>query len=364
MVQFQFRPKTYPTKPGCYLLKDYRGRILYAGKAKNLRSRLASYFRAQPEDRHVRALGRRVSSVEVMLVNNQTESLILENALIDRLRPPFNRLLWRADRGYPYIVLTEEEYPRLVPYHKNRLNRELGDAGIRQLLGPYLSHRFRQHVLDFVRDRYQLRTCTALPQNLCLRFHVNKCSGVCEGAVSADQYAADVRRASEFLSTSRHVDVIREMKREMGVHADKLEFERAQRLKELIDVLESALEKQVIERDVPYDQHVLYFGDHHVLVTAISRGMVWGMTLFDLEPASDHDEACQRFVLSRYATNCPQELIVNKIGDSSRLAETLSAANGHDVRFTLPDSRMAQELLRLCQINYEYRVTHQEDNTP
>lgn len=363
MTQFQFTLKTYPTLPGCYLFKDYRGRILYVGKAKNLRSRLASYFRAQPEDRHVRALVRRVSSIEVILVNNETESLILENALIDRLRPPFNRLLWRADRGYPYIVLTDEEYPRLVPYHKNRLNRELGEAGIRQLLGPYLSHRFRQHLLDFVRDRYQLRTCTPLPRNVCLRFRVHKCSGVCEGAVSGEQYAADVRRAIEFLSASRHVDVLSEMKREMGVHADNLEFERAQRLKELIDLLEGALEKQVIERDIPYDQHVLYFGDHHVLVTAISHGTVSGMTLFDLEPASDHDEACQRFVLSRYATSCPQELIVNKIGDSSRLAEMLSAANGHDIRFTPPDSGVARELLRLCQINYEYRVTHQEYNT-
>jgi excinuclease ABC subunit C len=364
MTHFQFTPKTYPTLPGCYLFKDCRGRILYAGKAINLRSRLASYFRAQPEDRHLRALVRRVSSIEVILVNNETESLILENALIDRLRPPFNRLLWRADRGYPYIVLTDEEYPRFVPYHKNRLNRELGDTGIRQLLGPYLSHRFRQHVLDFVRDRYQLRTCSVLPRNVCLRFHVHKCSGICEGAVSAEQYADDITRACEFLSTSRHVDVVREMKHEMLVHADNLEFERAQRLKELIELLEGALEKQVIERDVPYDQHVLFFGEHHVLAMAIKLGTVSGMTLFDLEPASDHDEACQRFVLSRYAASCPQELIVNKIGDSSRLSDMLSAANGHDVRLTLPESGVARELLRLCQINYEYRVTHQEGNTP
>jgi excinuclease ABC subunit C len=357
MAHFQFRPENYPTKPGCYLFQDYRGRILYAGKAKNLRSRLASYFRAQPEDRHVRALVRRVSSIEIILVNNETESLILENTLIDRLRPPFNRLLWRADRGYPYIVLTDEEVPRLVPYHKIRLNRELGDAGIRRLLGPYLSQRFRQHILDFVRDRYQLRTCTPLPQNVCLRFHVHKCSGICKGAVSGEQYAADVRKACEFLSTSRHVDVIREMKREMGVHADNLEFERAQRLKELIDLLESALEKQVIERDVAYDQDVLYFGNRHVLVTTISRGTVSGLILFDLEPASDHDEACQRFVLAQYAPSCPQELIVNKIEDTSRLEEMLSAANGHDVTVTLPESGVARDLLRLCQINHEYRVS-------
>jgi len=358
VAQFQFAPETYPASPGCYLFKDSRGNILYVGKAKNLRGRLSTYFRAHPETRHIRALIRRVSAIEVILVNNETESLILENILIDRHRPAFNRLLWRADRGYPYIVLTDEKVPRLVPYHKNRLNRELGDAGIKKRYGPYLSQRFRQHVLAFARDQFQLRTCNTLPKQVCLRFHMHKCSGICAGAVSAKQYARDTRRAAEFLSTSRHTDVIRAMKREMQVHADNLQFERAQRLKEQIHGLESALEKQVVERDVAYDQDVLYFGDRHVLVATISRGAILGFSLFDLEPGFDHDEACERFILSHYGSSCPQELIVSKTRHAAAAEQALSKASGHAVHIILPGSGVEYELLQICQMNYEYRASH------
>jgi excinuclease ABC subunit C len=358
MAQFEFVPERYPTTPGCYLMKDNRGKIIYLGKSKNLRSRLSSYFRPHPESRHVRELVSSIAEIEVILVNNETESLILENNLIDRYRPAYNRLLWRADRGYPYIVLTDEEYPRLVPYQENHLNRELGDAGIRKQFGPYLSHRFRKCVLDLSRDQFRLRTCDPLPDEVCLRFHVHRCSGVCAGAVSAEQHADDVERAIAFLSANKYTDVIREMKRRMQAHADNLEFESAQDLKEQIAQLESALEKQVVDRIVEHDQDVIYFGDRHALVARIERGALQGLTLFDLDSTTDLDEACKRFILSRYRSNSPEELLVNRMRNANEVAKSLRETIGRAVRVVLPEKGIGRELLGLCRINYEYRVSH------
>jgi excinuclease ABC subunit C len=211
--------------------------------------------------------------------------------------------------------------------------------------------------LDFVRDHFRLRTCDPLPSELCLRYHVHKCSGICTAAVHVERYAHDVERSSEFLTTNTYVDVIREMKRRMHFHTANLKFESAGRLKEQVAVLEQALEKQVVERDVTHDQDVIYFGDRHALVAMITRGALQGMTLFDLEPATQQDEACQRFILSRYASGSPAELLVNHLSDVASTERSLRETNGYAVNILVPEKGAERELLDLCRINYEYRVS-------
>jgi excinuclease ABC subunit C len=212
-------------------------------------------------------------------------------------------------------------------------------------------------VLELSRDQFRLRTCDRLPGEVCLRFHVHKCSGVCAGAASAVQYAADVERAIAFLSSNRHVDVIRELRRRMQAYADDLEFESAQRLKEQINQLESALAKQIVDRIVEHDQDAIYFGERHALVARIERGALYGLNLFDLDLAADLDEARERFILSRYGSNSPEELLVNRIRNADELEEALSETNGCAVRIALPEKGVGRELLELCRINYEYRVS-------
>jgi excinuclease ABC subunit C len=184
-------------------MADAGGQIIYVGKARNLRRRLASYFQPQPAPDRTRQLVSAIASIEVVLVNNETEALVLEHNLIKHHRPRYNRALIDDDTGYFYIALTDEALPRLVPYRKHRSNRALiqgGETvGIARLFGPYVSRDYRDRLLGFVADHCRLRTCAPLPSRVCLRYHLSTCGGICEGKVAAPEYAAAVAAAVALL---------------------------------------------------------------------------------------------------------------------------------------------------------------------
>lgn len=355
MPQFEFIPKQYPTQPGCYLMRDHQGLVLYVGKAKNLRRRLASYFRSHPKRGRISKLVKRITEIEVILLNNETESLILENNLIDRYRPPYNRLLWRADKGYPYIGLTREKFPRFVPYYKTYRNGA-GGVPLQARFGPYLSLRFRDFVLDFVSNYFQLRTCQPLPNEVCLRFHIHRCTGICEGKVAETKYAENVASASEFLASARIAPLVHQMKGRMQAHAERLEFERAQWLKEQVALLESSLEKQVVERVVDYDQGVVYFGDQQALVANIKCGSLQEVALVPLDSRGTHETTCAEFLLSHYSQNSPREIIVNEIQDTGVVERKLAEMNGYTVDILVPIKGIEWDLVQLCRLNYDYRT--------
>jgi excinuclease ABC subunit C len=365
MTRFDFDAKRYPTQPGCYLMKDAGGQVIYVGKAKNLRRRLGSYFRSpgkggpRRRDRKTARLVAHVADIEVILVNNEAESLILENNLIKEYKPRYNRKLIKEDTGYYYIAVTEEDLPRFVPYRKKRLNKRLKGQAIGRRFGPYTSFRFREVLLEYVCDNFQIRTCQPMPQRVCLRYHLDKCGGICEQKVSAEAYADAVGQAATFLSRE-HADLIRHMKSRMWEHVEQLEFEKAQRIRDQVEALENTLEKQVVERDVQHDQDIVYFGERKVLVTRAKRGMIQDLRLFDLDPANHYAEACEHFLLSHYAQDGPGELIVNRLRDPGRVEQALAAAYGHRVRITLPTQGVACELFKFCKLNYDYRVSHEE----
>lgn len=352
---FIFDPKRYPADPGCYLLKDGGGHVLYVGKAVNLRKRLSSYFRPRSRDRRTARLAARVAEVEVILVRTEVESLILENNLIKLHQPPFNRMLKDEDSGYFYIVLTDEEMPRLAPYRRGRLNLELADAPIAQFFGPYLSGPYRDQLLKVAVELFQLRTCQELPRRACLRYHMHKCSGICEARVSVAGYAAAVRRAAAFLSRPQP-QLLEGIRQEMLAHADRLEFEIAQRMKERLGALEHALSPQVVERQVDHDEDVLFFGGEAVLVATVRRGILQGLSLCTLEQANGSAPG-EHFVLTRYARRAPDEIIVNHLPDPAAVEQALRRATGRRVRVTIPRRGAKLELLALCAQNYAYRTS-------
>jgi excinuclease ABC subunit C len=354
MPGFRFEPECYPVQPGCYLLKDARGQVLYVGKAKNLRRRLASYFQPSRQRGRNKRLVRKVAAIEVVLLHTETESFLYESRLIARYRPPFNRAFWRADNGFPYIALTAEAFPRFVPYSHGAANFELGAAPVARRFGPYVSRRFRDGVLAFVNDHFQLRTCDPLPQALCLRYHMHKCCGVCAEAEATAAYARGVEQAAALLDGAQHTELLREMRRRMWAHAERLEFEQAARLKTRVEVLERALARQVVERELACDQDVIYFGQGRALVAAVRAGVLQTLELLDGAPPAEEDGAA--FLLARYRESAPPELIANRVADPGGLAAALSAANRRPVRLVVPAGGAEQALLELCRLNYEYRA--------
>lgn len=197
-----------------------------------------------------------------------------------------------------------------------------------------------------------------MPARACLRYHIGRCSGICEQRISAEEYATAVDQAVTFLS-QRHADLIHQMKSEMTVHAERLEFERAQRIKNQVEALETTLEKQIVERDVAHDQDVIYFGDRKALVARVVRGTILGLDLLDLDPTRDHAEACEHFLLTRYMQNSPGELIVSQLRNQEQLEERLTDTNRYSVKITLPENGVELELLRLCKRNYTHRVPNE-----
>jgi excinuclease ABC subunit C len=338
-------------------MKDARGRVIYVGKAKNLRRRLASYFQPHWKDRKTYWLVTHIAAIAVILVNNETESLVLENNLIKRYKPHYNRMLMGDESGYAYIILTGEDIPRFLPYRKRRYNKALEglpEGAPMQRFGPYLTGDYRDALLEFVSENFQIRTCKALPAKVCLRYHLHKCSGVCAGLIAPSDYAQAVQQAVDCLD-HHHAGLVQKMKTAMWACAESLEYERAQRIRDQLAVLESALTNQVVERDVSYDQDVVYFSAGKVMVAEIKEGILLGMDSFYLlETDGDCRDLGGRFLLQHYASVCPAELITNRLTDPVQVEAALAAVCQHSVKITLPDQGVELALLELCRLNMDY----------
>jgi excinuclease ABC subunit C len=359
---FFFDSSRYPITPGCYLMKDRRGVVIYIGKAKNLRDRLSSYFQARQRDPKIERMVRRVSAVEVILVNNEWESLVLENNLIKFYKPHFNARLKADDSGYFYIIQTAEKYPRLLPYMRNGYSKEIeriqGKA-IEKRYGPYLSRRFRDILLEFVVDHHGIRTCSNLPRQACLRYEIRRCSGACELLISLEQYSTRLQEAAVFLSYDK-VDVVEHtlsaMKQRMKAHAERLEFESAHRIYEKIEAIEKLRVKQIVERDLPYDQDVVCFDRGCALVMHLLKGAVLWFSMHHLAPSIPANLAQQQFLLQHYGHGGPQELIVNMEEYPPVFARTLNQKRQYPVRILRPDTEETANLMELCKRNLIYRL--------
>lgn len=352
---FVFKATHYPTQPGCYLMRDRRGRVIYVGKAKNLRTRLSSYFQPSQKRWKARRIITFVADIEVILVNNEYESLVLENNLIKLYKPRFNRVLKADTSGYYYLQMTGEVYPRLVRYRKNRYVKAvqgLKEVNAGHRFGPYLTANHREILLAYVNDNFRLRTCKPLGRRVCLRYHLGHCSGLCEGKVSADAYNEQVRQAIMFLSHPQEV-VIEKMRENMLHYAAQLAYEKAQKVKEQINALTYGLQSQTVETDVDYNQDVLFFGSHHVLVAEVRQGALQRMNLHKLPAANE--TSTQQFILTRYAVNCPDELICNTLANSEQVQSALTALHQRSIKLTLPQQGSGYYLIKLCEMNYHYR---------
>ncbi|MBN2007304.1 MAG: GIY-YIG nuclease family protein [Anaerolineae bacterium] len=358
---FHFELREYPTTPGCYLMRDAAGRVLYVGKAKNLRRRLSSYFRPDRRkrrthrDHRMGKLVAAIAAIDVILVNTDLESLVLENNLIKHYQPRFNRMLMPEDSGYHYIVLTDEALPRLAPYRKLRLNKVLAGKDVEQRFGPYLTRECRDGLLEYVAGRFGLRTCYPMPSHVCLRYHLKECSGICEGKLSPAAYAAAVQAATDFLSRPGQDlvgAVVAALRDEVLVCAERLEFERAQRIKERLLILEATLQSQIVERDVDYDQDVVYFGPpetRRALVATLRHGMLLGVELRALSATTDYPQACRDFLLAQAARSGAEEIICNA-------PEAMAVRdNPLSTRLLCPTAGVEYELLALARRNFEYQ---------
>ncbi|PZD94550.1 nucleotide excision repair endonuclease [Paenibacillus sambharensis] len=360
MQPFHFEPSRYPEQPGCYIMRDGDGRILYVGKSKKLRSRLRSYFYQKHDRKRIRQLVGEIASIDIILVHNEAESLMLENNLIKLHKPPYNRALKRDNSGYAYLRMTGGPYSRLDVYYRDRravkeapeLEQGEEEAG-EMRFGPFASARFRNEVLAFINDHYRLRTCTTMPKRVCLLYHIGRCSGICEGMISKEAYQEAVRSAASLLSGGG-AGLIRAMEKQMHEYAERMEFERAADMLRHIRILQKNPDKQIVDRESGNNQDIIHFGHGNALVGQVRKGMLvgFGQTAAVPERPGEYD----RFVLKHALENPCDEIIVNSLDDVKNVRSALRRAGIRPPVITLPKRGLKYDLLQLCKENLEYQL--------
>ena len=353
---------TIPDEPGSYQFKDAHGRVIYVGKASSLRHRLSSYFqRADRLHPRTRQMVETAESVEWTIVRNEVEALMLEYSLIKQHRPRFNVRL-RDDKSYPFLaVTTDEEWPRAM------VTRGARRKGVRYF-GPYAHAYAIRETLDLLLRSFPVRTCSPgkfrQHERLgrpCLLFHIEKCAGPCVGEVSADDYESMVNELCGFLGGDTD-EVVARITGEMGDAAKALEFEKAARLRDRLESVERAIERQqmVAERDEDLD--IIGVSDDEleasVQVFFVRRGRVVGRKGFVLDKVEELSDGALvgRVMESMYGdeppTGVPKQVLVPTVPDDVALYEEwLAMLRGSKVAIRVPKRGDRRQLLETVTHN-------------
>ena len=360
---------SFPASPGVYLFKDTRGRVLYVGKADVLRDRIRSYFGPSLDVRHVR-LVERAERLEYVLTGSVSESYLLEANLIKQHRPRYNIRL-KDDKSYPYVKVTlGEDFPRILR------TRTLGDRTARYF-GPYANAKSVDESLDLLQKLFPYRTCkltivaaedgrgrtvppTALPGGRpCLLFHLKRCTAPCVGATTREEYRATIDRSVQFLE-GRYDALARDLRREMLVASETLDYERAGLLRDRVTAIERTTDRQEVHAYKGDDFDALGValaeGDAAVQLLRVRDGTVVGRDHFFLEGAegATPGEVLGSFLRQHYAaaTTFPPEIAVPEtIPDAETFVAFAEEKRGTRVELHVPQRGKKRRLIELAVRN-------------
>jgi excinuclease ABC subunit C len=229
--------QTLPDAPGVYQFYDKQGKILYVGKAKNLKKRVSSYFTKTHEYGKTRVMVKKITEIKHIVVETETDALLLENNLIKKHQPRYNVML-KDDKSYPWICIKNERFPRVFS-----TRRVIKDGS--EYFGPYTSMKTVKTLLDLIKGLYHIRTCKydlssakveAGKYKVCLEFHLGNCNGPCEGLETEQSYHSNIDAIRDILK-GNFKNSLQNFKQQMQQYADHMQFEAAQKVKEKLDIL-------------------------------------------------------------------------------------------------------------------------------
>ncbi|SDC25283.1 excinuclease ABC subunit UvrC [Shouchella lonarensis] len=331
-----------PVQPGCYLMKDRHGTIIYVGKAKALRQRVRSYFTGS-HDRKTQRLVAEITDFEYIVTSSNIEALILELTLIKKHEPKYNVLL-KDDKTYPYIKVTNEKHPRLL------ITRQVKKDG-GKYFGPYPNAGAANETKRLLDRLYPLRKCNKMPNKVCLYYHINQCLAPCVYEVTDQQNGKMVQEITRFLK-SGHAEVKKTLTKKMLEASEALDFERAKDLRDTIAQMDQVIEKQKMAFNDQTDRDVFGYtydkGWMCIQVFFIRQGRLIerDVSIFPIyqEPAEELLTFIAQFYLEKNYLR-PKEVLVSKDVDADILAELL------EVRVYQPQRGQKKALLDLAEEN-------------
>lgn len=352
MKNFKEKLALVPTKPGSYQMKNKDGVIIYVGKAKNLQRRLRSYFTRTLTGKTL-MLVEDIDDFEYIVTSSELESLILEITLIKKYNPKYNILL-KDDKTYPFIEFTKEKYPRLkvVRNVKRKRNKNY-------LYGPYPNVAAARRTVDMLNRLYPLRKCETLKKELCLYYHIHECLGYCKKQVTEEEITKMKNDIISFLKGNAN-HVIEKITFEMNQASEKLNYERAKELKEMLDDIQIVLNKQKIDLNDNYNFDLFhYFQDENYLSVQLFfvRGGLLVGRHEEILSALNLEEELVEYIIKFYEKNpiLPKELLVPKTVNTNLLEEYLQ------IKVYTPQRGKLASLMKLACENAKEKLEAEEE---
>lgn len=357
-VKLEEKARLLPTKPGCYLMKNKSDQIIYVGKAKNLRSRVSSYFNNSAKGPKTEILVTHITDFDFIITENDAESFVLENNLIKKHTPKYNIRL-KDDKSYPYVVInTNEPFPRL-----EFIRRVKRGKGV-DVFGPFVTGSNIWDVIRILTKSFSLRDCKLTDfktrKEPCLLFQMKQCTAPCVGKISVDDYERDLNLARDLFSGSG-VKTIRELEKRMIVAAENEEFEKAAQIRDSLTVLTEFANnfKQAnaeLDRDRNIDIVAFYQGEIEVdlSIYMMRNGVLLGHKNFsfsNLEILDSLEESINNFLFQYYSStfdSLPQLIITQMSEESNKLLEAGVKTLENEIRVR-PPQKQFDSLLNLTR---------------
>lgn len=342
------------TSPGCYIMKNKSGTIIYIGKAKHLKNRVSSYFR---DVDHLPKVAKMVSNVydyDFIVTDSEYEALVLESSLIKQHQPKYNILL-KDDKGYTYIKVSDEDYPRIT--------REMQKKGSGTFIGPYTSGLTSSKTVDEVNRVFMLPTCKRVfPRDFgkgrpCLNYQIKKCIGLCRGCFSKEEYRAIIDDAVNYIK-SGSAQSVEDLTKEMERASENLEFERAAMLRDRINAIKRAAETQkIFEKNLP-DTDVIALAQNGlqscISVLIYRGGKLTDKSDFFLGEISDEEAVREEFLLQYYdrSVKIPKDIYIDlELSGTEMIERYLREKSGHAVKIHVAKRGEMLSLTKMAKSN-------------
>ncbi|MFL6363611.1 MAG: excinuclease ABC subunit UvrC [Nitrososphaeraceae archaeon] len=354
--------KQIPQSPGVYLMKDNEGKIIYIGKAKNLRNRVSSYFLKEYNKYNWKTsqLVRKIKDIEFVVTDNEIEAFLLESNLIKRYRPVFNIEL-KDQQRYTYLRITDETFPRLLVARRNRNGEFYGPKG--KIYGPFVRGSSKFLTIGFLRKLFKIRICGKLPKKPCLEYFIKNCDAPCINNIAKSEYMRNVSELQKILEGKSSIEkFISEMENEMRKASDLQQYEKAKEIRDTLHRLSNLRVRQKMEKVVSHhnadEEYIGIVKDTtkctaHVMILRRTHGVISDSKKFDFDLIGDN--SLTTFLSQYYSTVpvIPRFVYVNEdIESKNSLERSLEQLAEHVVSiikisedFPIKEKRQLMDLL-------------------